>query len=93
MSGWITASSAIPGGWITIPSDAWSNQKPKHPNINIPARAVIYPKRTDTMLLEEGLPTKRRKKMTLLDYFSMDIIYGIDIWLVVLEHIENLRMS
>ena len=45
------------------------------------------------MLLEEGLPTKRRKKMTLLDYFSMDIIYGIDIWLVVLEHIENLRMS
>ena len=54
MSGWRPSPSDVPRGWYSVHSDAWLNWKPEHPNIKALGDAVIFLKRNDTALMEEG---------------------------------------
>ena len=49
MSGWRPASSVTPGGWATVPSDAWREWKPERPKG--PGHNIIITKQNDYALL------------------------------------------
>ena len=79
-------SSTEPGGWGTVPTDAWRNWKPERPKA--PGCKHIIPKHPTYILLEDDGPIKRPKlgNGTLFYLLPMDIINVVDDWIIGLEH-------
>ena len=60
---------------------------------NQQGRAIIFPKRTATTLLEGGRPEKIHTidKGTLFNLMPTDILNVIDIWIFGIEYIINIK--